>query len=138
MNFTFFGMHLHFLACILLLWHAFKSFGMHFTFLGGKKMQIRHAPFRHAKCIFQACKLHFSGMQSAFFGHAKSFFGIAKIYKLDMQKSFLGLQNTFLGRQNISPIKVLFNKFHRRINLMALLVTILGSRNKKTNSKFKI
>jgi hypothetical protein len=33
-------------------------------------------------------------------------------------------------------IQVLFNKFHRRIKLMALLVTILGSRNKKANSKF--
>jgi hypothetical protein len=32
-------------------------------------------------------------------------------------------------------MKVLFKKFHRRINLMALLVTILGSRNKKNELK---
>jgi hypothetical protein len=31
---------------------------------------------------------------------------------------------------------VLFKKNYRRINLMALLVTILGSRNKKTNPEF--
>jgi hypothetical protein len=29
----------------------------------------------------------------------------------------------------------LIQKFHRTINMMALLATILGSRNKKTNSK---
>jgi hypothetical protein len=33
-------------------------------------------------------------------------------------------------------MQVLFNKFHRRINLMVVLVTILGSRNTKKYSKF--
>jgi hypothetical protein len=40
-----------------------------------------------------------------------------------------------ISSQN-GKIQVLFNKFSRRINLMALLLTILGSRNKKMNSKF--
>jgi hypothetical protein len=33
-------------------------------------------------------------------------------------------------------MKVLFSKFHRRINLMVLFFSNLGSRNKTTHSEF--
>jgi hypothetical protein len=55
------------------------------------------------------------------------------------------LRNLKFGVQRVPPIQissqngkmqVLFNKFHRRINLMAFLITIMGSRNKKTNSEY--
>jgi hypothetical protein len=48
----------------------------------------------------------------------------------------LGYPPIQIPTQN-GDMKVLFNKFNRRINLMALLFTILGSRNKKPISKYK-
>jgi hypothetical protein len=64
------------------------------------------------------------------------------LYKKD--NGVLGIQKFWVLRvppiqiptQN-GEIKALFNKFHRTINLMALLLTILGSWNKETNSKLK-